>query len=149
MTLEDPEKVEEKQTEETTPEPAQALTPPNEESTSEPASEEEKEEIGATAEEHELNLIKASDKVREYFLSRYKPWIFLFQIDSVEKNSLDHIYIVKCSFFPIQGSYEKKHFIVKVNIKTGVFEDLKGFSENINTGEKKSLDVKPPKEDEV
>ena len=91
----------------------------------------------------EIDLVKASDIVRDYFIKRYEPWIFFFQINSITKNGEERVYVVKCSYFPAQGGYEKNHFSVRVNVETGEIKDLNGFSENIKTGEKKDLEITP------
>ena len=102
---------------------------------------------GKKDEEIGVDMIRASDIVRNYFISTYSPWIFLFQIESIRKNSKENVYIVQCSFFRQQGGYEKNYYTVKVNIKTGKFEgELAGFSLDLKTGVKKLLEVEPPNE---
>ncbi len=92
-------------------------------------------------EDEDIDLIKASDIVRDFFIKMHQPWIFFFQIHSVEKNCEDHVYIVKCSFFPVQGSYEKNNYTVRVNIRTGKITDIKGYSQHTKTKIKTKLET--------
>lgn len=97
-----------------------------------------------TAEDIDIGIVKATDIVRDYFFRDKGPWIFLYQTDDVAKNTAENVYVVKCSFFPIQGGYEKNHYTVKVNVKSGVLISLTGFSLNIKTNVKKPLTGESP-----
>jgi len=98
-----------------------------------------------TPPENSMDIIKASDIARDYIMNNFMPWVFMFQIDSIKPNTHEGIYFVQCSFMPGQGGYTRHYYDLKINIKTGHIDGLKAFSLNIKTGDKKSLEVSPPK----
>jgi len=72
---------------------------------------------------------KATSLVKKYLVDTYGSLAeYSFRILSVEKNTNENIWIVKSQIYTTPKDNAPTEYIIKVNIKTGEFNDVKSLS---------------------
>ena len=67
----------------------------------------------------ELDAAEATRIVRTYFQEQAGPMgVLFFRVESVQPNTKEGVYIVRCNFYPTPGVSKPAHYQVKVNVMT-------------------------------